>query len=567
MFRSKRARAIVQFLLFCGILLFLNIIAQYFYAHFDLTEEKRFTLTPTTRTLLSGLKERVYVEVLLGGDYPAGFKRLPNAARDMLEDFRSVNGLIDYEFQDPFAGSVKEVNERIKALSDNGIYPTDIGINETGQETRKRAYPTAVFHFGSRTVPVNLIENNSPIISPEVINNSVEKLEYKFASAIKKVLTEERQNILFTKGHGELTDQQTLDLERSLRQFYNTDRIALDSLIQINPAKCALLVIAKPRTAFSEKDKFKIDQYIMGGGRTLWLIDRLDASLDSLGARGRFVPTDYPLNLEDMLFRYGIRIQPDLILDLECTQIPLKVGDMGGTPQFKLFPWYFNPAVLPAGEHRVVKNVDRVELRFCSSIDTIRTKTQVTKIPILHTSRYSRLQFSPVDVNFELLREAPDPSKFNKGSQVTGLLLEGHFPSNYENRVSAEMDAQLKQLGMNFRSVSEPTRMIVISDGDVAANIIRPDNKSWLPLGFNQFENRAYANKDLLLNVMEYLIDPNGLIDARSREVKLRRLDTVKAKKEKTMWQALNIGAPLLLLFLFWLVFGWWRKRKYAKVA
>lgn len=567
MFRSKRSRSIFQFLLFCGILVFLNIIAQYFYAHFDLTEEKRFTLTPTTRRLLGDLKERVYVEVLLGGDYPAGFKRLPNATRDLLEDFRSVNALIDYDFQDPFAGNPKEVNERVKALSESGIYPTDIGINETGQETRKRAYPVAVFHFGSRKVPVNLIENNSPVISPEVINNSVEKLEYKFASAVKKVLTEEKQTILFTRGHGELREEQTVDLERSLRQFYFTDRIHLDSTIQIDPAKCALLIVAKPGSTFSEKDKFKIDQYVMRGGRVLWLIDRLNANLDSLNTRPRFVPTDYPLNLEDMLFRYGVRIQPDLVMDIECTQIPLKVGELGGTPQFKLFPWYYHPAVLPSGEHPVVKNVDRVELRFCSSIDTIRTKTRLTKIPLLRSSRYSRLQFSPIDLNFEILREAPDPAKFNKGSQIVSVLLEGVFASNYENRVSIEMDAQLKQLGVPFKSVSEPTRMIVVSDGDVAANFVRPDNKSWLPLGFNQYENRAYANKDLLLNAIEYLIEPNGVVEARSREVKLRRLDTVKTKNEKLFWQVLNIGIPVVMLFLFWIVFGWWRKRKYASPA
>jgi ABC-2 type transport system permease protein len=565
MVRIQKARPFIQFLLLCGILVFVNIIGRFFYAHIDLTEEKRFTLTPTTRHLLEGVEERVYVEVLLGGDYPAGFKRLPNATRDMLEDFRSQNSLIDYDFQDPFAGAPKEVNDRVKALSESGIYPMDIGINETGQETRKRAYPVAVFHYGSRKVPVNLIENNSPVISPEVINNSVEKLEYKFASALKKVLNNERKNILFLGGHGELTEQQTMDLERSLRQFYNTDHLTLDSVISIDPEKCALLVVAKPRSAFSEKDKFKIDQYIMAGGNSLWLIDRLGADLDSLNRQPRFVPTDYPLNLEDMLFRYGIRIQPDLILDIECTQIPLKVGDLGGTPQFKLFPWYFHPAVLPSGEHRIAKNVDRVELRFCSSIDTIRTKTNVLKTPILRSSQYSRLQFSPVDINFEMLREAPDPQKFNKGSQIVGMLLEGRFPSNFENRVSLEMDAQLKQAGINFRSVGEPARMVVISDGDIAANYIRPDNKSWLPLGFNQFENRAYANKDLMLNAIEYLIDPNGVVEARSREVKLRRLDTVRAKKEKTMWQVINIGAPLLLLFLFWFVSGWWRKRRYVR--
>lgn len=563
--RSKRAQSFLQFGFFAGILLFVNVLANSFYAHLDLTEEKRFTLTQPTKTLLRGLKDRIYVRVLLGGEYPAGFKRLPAAARDMLEDFRSETGLIDYTFEDPFEGSNEEVNARIKALSEEGIYPTDLGINETGQTTRKRAYPVAVFQFGSRKVPVNLMENNSPVISPDVINNSVQKLEYKFASALRRLMIEERPNIVFTEGHGELTTQQTMDLERSLKQFYNTGRVVLDSVFQLTPDKCALLIVAKPRSAFSEKDKFKIDQYVMYGGRVIWLVDRLGASLDSLSRRPKFVPMDYPLNLEDMLFKYGARIQPDLVIDLECTKIPLMTGQIGGQPQFELFPWYFHPAVLPSGSHRIVKNLDRVELRFCSSIDTIRTKTPVLKTPILRSSRYSRLLFSPMEVGFDMQKQAPDPEKFNKGSQVVGLLLEGVFPSNYENRVSEEMMAGLQRAGIAYRNASVPTRQLVVSDGDVAANFVRPEDKSWLPLGFNKFENQAYANKDFMLNAIEYVIDPNGLVEARSREVKLRMLDSVRAKAEKPFWQALNLGGPLLFLLLFGVAFGWWRKRQYAR--
>lgn len=567
MSRSKRTQSLLQFGFFVGILLCINMVAHVYYTHFDLTEERRFTLTQPTKELLHGLKDRVFVRVLLGGEYPAGFQRLPNAVRDMLEDFRAETGLIDYVFEDPFEGSTDDVNGRVKALAEAGVYPTDIGITESGQSTRKRAYPTAIFQFGSRSVPVNLLESNSPILSPEVINNSEQKLEYKFASALKRLFVDGRPNIVFTEGHGELAPQQTIDLERSLKQFYNVGRVVLDSIFQLTPDKCALLVVAKPRTAFSEKDKFKIDQYVMGGGRILWLVDRMAASLDSLGRHPKFVPNDYPLNLEDMLFRYGARIQPDLVIDLECTKIPLMTGQIGGQPQFELFPWYFHPAVLPDGKHRISKNLDRVELRFCSSIDTIRTKTPVAKIPILRSSNYSRLLFSPVEVGFDMQKREPDPTKFNKGNQIVGLLLEGVFTSNYENRVSEEMLAGLRQAGIAFRGVSDPTRQIIVSDGDVAANFSRPDDKSWLPLGFNNYEKRAYANKDFMLNAIEYAIDPNGLVEARSREVKLRLLDTVRAKSEKTLWQALNLGAPLLLLGLFAMVFFWLRRRKYAAMV
>jgi gliding-associated putative ABC transporter substrate-binding component GldG len=398
-----------------------------------------------------------------------------------------------------------------------------------------------------------------------VINNSVSLLEYKFANAVKKLRTPTKPIILFTRGHGELEPLQTADLERGLRQFYETDRITLDSVTQLKPDECALLIVAKPRFNFPEKDKFKIDQYIMQGGKVLWLIDRLNADLDSMRFTGQFIPQDYPLNLEDMLFKYGARIQPDLILDLECTKIPLRVGQLGNAPQFDLFDWFYHPAVLPAGKHPVVKNLDRVELKFCSSIDTIRTKTPVAKTALLTSSRYSRLQFSPVNLNFEILRYQPDPEKFNKGMQTVGVLLEGVFPSNYENRVSEDMMAGLRQLGMAYRSASVPNRMIVISDGDVAANVIRdPAQESWFPLGFNRFENKTYANRELMLNAVEYLIEANGVIEARSKEVKLRLLDNIKAKEEKTYWQLLNIAVPLLFLGLFGWLFHWFRKRKYA---
>ena len=567
MSRSRRSQALLQFVFFCGILLFINVLANVFYTQADLTGDQRFTLAQPTKQLLKGLKERVYVEVLLDGEFPAGFKRLQTATREMLEDMRSQNGLVEYNFDDPLRGSREDVQGRQKALYELGIEPMTIDIKETGQATKRLVYPVAIFHYGNRQIPVNLIENNSPAISPEVINNSEKKLEYKFASAIKKILVANKPYILFTAGHGELPKLQTLDIERSLLQFYTTDRILLDSVVQLTPDKCALLIVAKPRSPFTEKEKFKIDQYVMQGGHVLWLIDRLNAELDSLGASGHFVPQDYPLQLEDMLFKYGVRIMPDLVIDLECSKIPLKAGQMGNAPQFKLFPWYYFPTVLPTGDHPIVKNLDRVELHFCSTIDTIRTKTSVAKTPLIKTSRYSNVQFSPVDISFEMLRQEPKPELFNKGPQTVGVLLEGTFTSNYENRVSEEMQAGLQQIGMDFRSTSVPTRMLVISDGDVIANFSRPDTKEWLPLGYNRYENQAYANKDLLLNAIEYLIDPNGVVAARSKTVELRLLDTIRAQAEKPLWQAVNIGLPLVFLGLFGFLFGWNRRRRYAREA
>ncbi len=567
MTRSKRSQSLLQFGLFCGILLFVNILANSFYTHFDLTEEKRFTLTKPTRTMLRELNSQVYVQILLEGEFPAGFKRLQTATKEMLDDFRSETGYLDYQFEDPALGTLEEVNGRRKALAELGIQPVNLRVADKSESSQKIIYPFAIFRLGSKQVIVKLLENESATLNPEeVINNSVSLLEYKFANAIKKLQAPTRPVILFTKGHGELSELQLGDLNRSLGAFYDTGRLSLDSVIQIKPEDCALLIVAKPQSEFSERDKFKIDQYVMQGGRVMWLIDRLNAGLDSMRTTSRFVPSDYPLNIEDVLFKYGVRIQPDLVLDMECSKIRLVVGQVGNSPQFEAFPWYYHPAVLPNGKHPIVKNLDRVDLHFCSSIDTIRTKTPVKKTVVLTSSKYSRLQFSPIDLNFEILKYEPDPAKFDKGMQSVGVLLEGVFPSAFENRVSEDMQNGLKQLGMEFRPLSAPTRMLVISDGDVAANVVRDAaQKHWLPLGYNQMENVTYANKELMLNAIEYLIDPDGVIAARTKEVKLRLLDSVRAQKQGNMWRALNLGLPLALLGIFGWLFNWRRKKRYGK--
>lgn len=576
MARSRRSQALLQFSLFCGILLFINILASTFYAHLDLTEEKRFTLTqPTKRMLKEEVKDRIYVEVMLKGEFPAGFKRLQTAVREMLDDFRSVNGNIDYAFVDPNAGDPEQVNAHHKELANQGILPINLKVNESATSKRQLVYPYAILRFGSRQEVVKLLENNSPTISPEVVvNNSVSLLEYKFANGLKQLLySGKRPIILYTKGHGELDELQTADLDASMRQFYDVDRVRLDSSdLKKLGTDCALMIVAKPQTAFSEKDKFMLDQYVMNGGKVLWLIDRLAADLDSLRrSPPRFLPTDYPLNLEDILFKYGVRIKPDLVLDAQCTRIPKYVGQSGNGPQFEMFKFQYFPAVQPTSQNPIVKSLGRVEFHFCSSIELIKTKTDLKKEVILASSPYSNFRLSPI---VDLAEEIDDsPEKFNKGPQPLGVLLEGTFPSNFENRATQELVQSLQNAGIAFKTSSVPNRMIVISDGDVAANYVRDrPKKQYDELGLNRFESEyykttvVYSNKDLMLNAIQYLIEPSGVIEARTREVKLRPLDTTRAQREKTMWQALNLGLPLVLLGLLGWLFLWLRKRKYGRV-
>ncbi|MCB0599188.1 MAG: gliding motility-associated ABC transporter substrate-binding protein GldG [Lewinellaceae bacterium] len=568
---NRKAQSLLQLLLFAGVLLFLNILAnariggRALYAAVDMTEEQRYTLTGATRNLLENLDDVVYVKVLLEGDFPAGFKRLQAATRDVLDDFRSASGYIEYEFEDPGAGTTEQVNQRREQLSKDGVNPINLRVKGVEGTSEKLIYPYAVIYYKNRNFIVNLLENEMPGVPPEVtLNNSVGLLEYKLANAIQKLQLARKPNIVFTSGQGELNPMETADLEKSLREFYETGRVNLDSVVSIGP-EAAALIIAKPTLPFSEKNKFKIDQYIMGGGKVLWLLDKVAVSLDSLRGRQNYYPNEYDLNLDDMLFKYGLRIQPDLVLDIQCSTIPLATGMVGNAPQFDYFRYPYHLVVAPQSNHPVVKSLGAVNLLYASSIDTsVQTKTGVEKTVLLQSSRNTRVQLIPVEMNFEFLRYDLDPTKFDQGPRALALALEGVFPSVYENRVTASMLDGLNQLGLEFRPQSEPTRMIVVSDGDVAKNKINPSNQSFSPLGYNEFDRFLFANKDLLLNSLEYLLDDNGVIAARGKEVRLRLLDTVRAKQESAFWQLLNIGLPLAFLAVFGLFYNWVRRRRFA---
>lgn len=562
--RNNKTQSIIQLLLFIGVMIFLNILGNALFTKIDLTEDKRFTLTQPTTSLLEEVDDVVYVNLLLDGEFPAGFKRLQKASLEMLDDFRSISGYVEYEVENPSEGTVDDINGRREQLAKDGVSPTRLRTKDGDETSEQYIYPWAIFNYKGRSVPVNLLENQIPGMPPEeALNNSVSLLEYKFANAIQKLRNKDQPVILFTKGHLELEERQTAFIQKELSPFYDLGRVNLDSIVQI-PKAVDLLIVARPRGPFSEKHKFKIDQYVMNGGKVMWLIDRLDAKLDSMRTQGSYLPKDYPLNLEDLLFRYGVKIEPNLVLDLECSRIPQVVGMTGNAPQVDFFPWYYHPIVTPKSDHPIVKSLDRVNLIFPSSIDiNVRTKTEVKKTVLLESSQYTRLQYTPVRLNFEILRYDPDPSKFNKPAQPMAVLLEGIFPSLYDNRVTPEMLDGLERLGQPFKKTSEPTRMIVVADGDITKNLILPNNEL-RPPGYNEYERYVFANKDFMINAIEYLIDDKGVIEARGKEVKLRLLDTVKAKSEKTKWRLINILVPLLLLILFGLGFNYLRRRKYA---
>jgi ABC-2 type transport system permease protein len=570
LFQTNRSQSFITLALVVAIALIINILTNSFNAQVDLTEEKRFSLTEPTKRQLHELNDVVFVRCLLGSKLPAGFKRLQTETRKTLEDFKSLNSNIDFKFEDPsVGGSEAERKQQFELFAKDGLVPMRLRLVNDDAKTEQYIFPYCEFNYRNNKVVVKLLENDVPNMNPELaLNNSIALLEYKFSNAIQKLQTDRKPNIVFTEGHSELKPEETADLEQSLRAFYNVGRINLDSVAAIpfgnKQSQVDILMIAKPKTAFSEKHKFQIDQYIMQGGKVMWLIDRLNAELSGMMQTGEMMPTDYPLNIEDQLFKYGCRIQPNMVLDLEATKIKLKVGKMADNLQFDDFKWWYFPVVAPSSNHPIVKSLDRVWLQFPSTVETIKTKTDVQKTVLLASSKYSRTQFTPTRLNFEILRYPEDKTKFDKGNQPLAVMLEGQFPSLYQNRVTAEQFAVLQQLGLQYAPLSKPTKMLVVGDGDIARNDFDVSRGTAFPLGYDRVVKYKFANKDFLLNAVEYMLDDKGIIEARGKEIKLRLMDSERAKADGTFLASVNILLPLGLVGLFGAFFLWRRRKKYA---
>ncbi len=547
------------------LLILLNFLGSRITGKIDLTEEKRYTLTDATQELLAEQDDPIYVDVLLEGTFPAGFKRLQAATRELLDEFRAINPSLIYSFRDPLAGDRAEVEAYLQQLMQVGIRPTELSVRSREGTEKKQIFPYAIFNFGDRQIAINLLEQESHSRSPEqTLNQAISLLEFKAANAIAKLHATQKPNILFSTGHGELSAQETAGLENNLRAFYNTGRINLDSIYQI-PETVDLVIVAKPVSTFSQKEQFVLDQYIVNGGNLMFLIDPLTVNLDSIQKNNAYIPHDIELGLEDMFFRYGFRIQRDLVLDLECSTIPLQTGMQGGEPQFKMFPWYYHILAQGNLQHPITKSIERVNLFFPASIDTIKTRTQIRKTPLLTSSPGTRTQMNPVMLDFNMLRTNPDPDKFNKPPATLALMLEGSFPSLFENRVSGEMHEMLREIGASYKSVGSAGKILVVSDGDVARSYVNPRDGSIRAPGYNQFMKYTFGNADFLVNAVEYMLDQRGLIESRARTIRLRLLDARKIEQEKSFWQFLNVGLPLVILAVFAFIFAFMRKRRYAK--
>jgi ABC-2 type transport system permease protein len=545
-----------------GLLAF-AVLSSYILLRIDFTADKRFTLTPVSRNIEDQLPQPVKVTVYLQGNgFPGGMKRLQGATRDMLNELQAYSHRkLQYEFVDPMKDVPQnQQNAVLDSLQSHGIEATNFSVKTDDGVSQKVIFPAALVKSGDQEVPVKLLQNRIGLSPDEVLNNSIENLEYAFTSAIKKVTGAGKPLVGFTEGHRELTNLQLNDALKSLSEGYRVGRVDLKSIPLDGLERLKLLVIPKPDSAFSEAEKFKIDQYMMHGGSILWAIDQVSAELDSLrGHGGNQLSFPKQLNLDGQLFTYGVRINYDLIADISCSQIPVNVGNMGGQAQIQLLPWLFYPVLMPLAKHPVVRNLDGISSEFASSIDTLAIRN-VRKTVLLASSPYNKSFSVPYMLSLQALEQEPDPRKFQNPVKPVAVLLEGTFKSAFLNRpVPSGAGTQSPVLNS-----SKPAKMIVISDGDILKNQVGQDGSPF-PLGYNRYSQQTYGNKNLLLNMADYLTDDSGLIGLRNKEIKLRLLNRARIRSEKIYWQLVNTILPLALLTIWAIFQHYQRKRKYAR--
>jgi len=544
-------------------LILLNIGGKYIFHRFDFTADKRFTLSDKTKKLLKGTEKAIIITVFLNGELPAAFKRLQASVKDLLTDYKAYSNTdLKVVFIDPLAGfNAADQDTVINNLYQQGIEATNLSVKTENGLTQKLVFPMAMVESDGKQMPVKLFQNLDAGGSYEDnINRSIENLEYIFTSSIKKVIGGNNPRIGFTESNAEPSDLQLYDAMHTLANSYEVGRVNLNTIDKAGLDKLKMLIVVKPQTAFTETEKYKINYFIMNGGRVLWSIDQISAELDSLRGKGSQMVLNKNLNLDDMLFMYGARINYNVIADKNSAEIPVSTGNVGGQPQIQLVPWLYYPILLPDTAASLVKNLDGIKSEFPSTVDTIGSKG-IKKTYILTTSAFNRVFNVPKQFSLQMVAEQPDSKTFQNPMQSVGVLLEGNFQSVFAGR---PLPAGISTPFANV-AVGKPSKMVVIGDGDLFKNQVVAKDNSPLPLGFDRYTQRTYGNKALLLNIVDYFTDDDNLIALRNKDVKIRLLDKAKIKLEKTKWQVLNIIVPLLLLILFAIFQHYYRKYKYAK--
>ncbi|MGG5504800.1 gliding motility-associated ABC transporter substrate-binding protein GldG [Myroides odoratimimus] len=557
-FQKRDVKLLVRLLV---VLVIINVISALTYTRFDFTQDQRYTLSKSTVGIVDNVQDLLIVDVFLKGNFPLEFRRLQNETKQLLEEIQSRNENIKFRFIDPNEEGANKA-ETLEQLYEYGLKPVTITVTDKGAQSQQLVFPWALVSQGEKVARVQLLKNMMGANTEEKVISSVQHLEYALAEAISKVTIEKSKKIAILKGNGELDDAYIADFLMTLRETYHLAPFTLES-VSNEPQKTLdqlkefdLAIIAKPTKAFSEEQVGVLDQFVMNGGKTMWLLDQVQADFDSLRSNGTMLAYNKDQSLGELLFRYGIRINPVLVKDEISTKIKLASGRQGSETVYTDFLWKFAPFVYPDIDHPIVKNIEGVKYDFASPIDTL--KNGVKKTILAKSSKYSSLVGVPGEISFNVLKEEVTPEFYEgKGNYILGVLLEGEFPSVFKNRVFPfGLDKPISE--------SRQTQMIVISDGDIIRNQL--DDKGMpLELGYDKWTNMLYGNKELLVNSVNYLLDDTGLINLRTKEVKIPMLDKVSVEREYTSIQMKVLVIPIALVVVFGTIFILIRKRKFNK--
>jgi len=579
--KKTRTKDIIGFFIGLGILFLLNMISSVVFKRFDLTTDHRYSISEPTKQLIESLENDVYITVYLEGDFPASFKRLRNETREMLDEFQAYsNGKIDFKFINPSAAIDKnERDETYQNLYKKGLRPTDLNIKGEDGVSQKIVWPGAIISYGEIEIAVQLLKSQFGGQPELILNQSIESLEYELAFGIKKASTPNVHSIAFIEGHGELNKYETADIMGSLREYYNVERVVingnvnslqerlytnLDSTNAVLQKRFDAIVIAAPDSSFTEKDKFIIDQYLMYGGKVIWLIDQVFADMDSLNSNynnNTILATSKNLNLDDQLFKYGVRFNKDLVMDLRSAPIPVVNGQYGNQVKTKLFPWPYFPFLFSKNDHPINKNLDVVKAEFMSSIDLVG-KSNLTKTVLLSTSATTKIVKSPTRVSLNMLSFDPPVQQYNKKDIPLAVLVEGEFESVFKNRLTPNI---LESKQIKFKEKSDSTQQLFISDGDLIKNEFNQESNQFFALGFDKYTKQIYGNKAFFTNAINYMVDESGLILSNNKSFKIRLLNAQKIKEDRVQIQLITTLIPILLTVLFGLILHTIRKRRYTR--
>lgn len=542
----------IQFLMVTLTVIVFSVVSAYVHLRLDLTEDHRYTLSPQTLGILSKLKNDVYIQVYLDGEMDIAFRRLRRSVKDMLDEFHIVSKRrLDYEFINPSAGKDdKARNNQYDALNKKGLIPVDIRARDKeGGISRKRIYPGMIVNYNGAEVPVNFLSNNTSLSPEQNLLHSVEGLEYQMIKTISTLCSDTVYKVAFLEGHGEFPESEVSEVTLNLANFFTVDRGAVRGRLDLLN-KYSAVVVAGPEKSFDEKDKLAVDQYIMNGGKLLWLFEEVKVNEDSL-VSGETVALYRPLNIEDQLFKYGVRVNPAIIQDIDCIRLPVKVETSPSQQQIVPLPWIYNPLLIPSSGSPITRNLNKVQGRFVNYIDTVGDNQNVRKTILLTSSNLSRVVRPPLMISLREIDSPPEPGQFNKSFLPVAVLLEGKFQSAFRNRMINDL---VDDKSFRIREESKQTKMIVVADGDIILNGVSQD----------RLTQGTFGNRDFIVNCLNYLVDNTGIMELRSRELKLRLLDKTLIRQDRIMIQIINTGLPVVLVILAGILYNYFRKKRYS---